>query len=51
MTPDQAIDLLREAGAIPILEGSLAYTKELRNLCLEADLPAAIVRPPRRGGG
>ena len=51
MTPDQAIGLLREIGAVPLLEGSLSYTKELRDLCLEAELPAAIVRPPRRGGG
>lgn len=51
MTPDQAIKLLREHGAIPLLQGSLAYTKELRGLCLQAGLPAAVVRPPRRDGG
>ena len=51
MTADEALEILRERGAMPILEGSLSYTKELRRLCLLSDIAAAIVRPPRRGGG
>ncbi|MEE2830612.1 MAG: hypothetical protein VX498_15600 [Myxococcota bacterium] len=51
MSPDEAMVRLKEVGAVPLLEGSLSYTKELRALCLEAGLPAAVVRPPRRGVG
>ena len=51
MNEFEAIEVLKEFGSVPVMEGSLAYTKELRNLALEAGIAAAIVRPPRRGGG
>ena len=51
MTESEAIEKLQETGSVPVMEGSLSYTKELRNLALSAGIAAAIVRPPRRGGG
>ena len=51
MSPDEAMIVLKEGVVVPLLEGSLSYTKELRGLCLEAGLAAAVVRPPRRGVG
>ncbi len=33
------------------MEGSLSYIKEVHGLCLQVGLPAAIVRPRRKGGG
>ena len=44
---------LTEMGSstVPVMEGGLSYIKEVHGLCLERGCPAAIVRPPRRGGG
>ena len=48
MSPDEAMVRLKEVGAVPLLEGSLSYTKELRALCLEAGLPAGQPGQGRR---
>jgi hypothetical protein len=50
MSPEEAVDCLRGAKVVPILKGSVSATKELRQQCLDIDVPAAIVRPPQGGG-
>jgi hypothetical protein len=52
MTPDEGAEAIRAAGkAVPLMQGSLANVKELRERCLEHGVPAMIYRPPREGGG
>jgi len=51
MDSTQAATILRGSQTQPALEGSLAYIKEVHRLCLRVGLPAAIVRPRRKGGG
>ena len=51
MTPEAADALLQQGRPVPVVQGSLSYVKEIRAACLEAGIAAAIVRPPRRGGG
>ena len=51
MKPDEAATILRGSQTVPVMEGSLSDIKEVHGLCLQRGLPAAIVRPPRRGGG
>ena len=51
MSPDEAVIILRGSSTVPVMEGALSYIKELHGLCLRNGVPAAIVRPRRKGGG
>ena len=47
----EAVIILRGSSTVPVMEGALSYIKELHGLCLRNGVPAAIVRPRRKGGG
>jgi len=51
MTPDDAATILRGSSTVPAMQGTLDYIKEVHGMCLRSGVPAAIVRPPRTGGG
>jgi len=51
LSPREADEMLRASRNVPVLEGSIDHLKAVRASCLEAGIAAALVRPPRRGGG
>ena len=51
MNLTEAALILRDSQTQAVMEGSLSYIKEVHGLCLQVGLPAAIVRPRRKGGG
>ena len=51
MDSTEAALILRDSRTQAAMEGSLAYIKEVHSLCLSVGLPAAIIRPRRKGGG
>jgi len=51
MTAAEADDLLDGLPLVPVMAGSLADMKALREKCLAADIPALVGCPPGRGKG
>ncbi len=50
LSPQDVEDLLLRARTVPVLQGGMARTKELCGACLDAGIPATLVRPPQGGG-
>ena len=51
MTSSQAEQLLSQEDVLSCAQGSMTYIKQLRDQCLEQDIPAMIVRACGSGGG
>ncbi|MCP4870532.1 MAG: hypothetical protein GY898_17655 [Proteobacteria bacterium] len=51
MTTEEAIAALEGRRTRPVMESSLRSVKEAHTRFLEHGIAAAMVRPPRRGGG
>jgi hypothetical protein len=51
MDAQVAEELLADEDVIPVLQGSIPYIKELRQKCLDADIPALAGCPPGAGKG
>ncbi len=51
MTPEQAVEVLRNRPTVPVIKASIHRVKELHATCLDYGIAAAMVRPCRRDGG
>ena len=49
MEPDQAAKVLADAELIPAIQGSLSDVKRMRDQCLAAGIPVAVMAPPGKG--
>ena len=49
MTERDAAELLADAELLPAIQGSLRDVKRMRDQCLEADIPVAVIAPPGKG--
>jgi hypothetical protein len=50
MTPEEACEALRGRPLVPVTRGAIEALKRLHERCLEAEVPAALRRPPEPGG-
>lgn len=50
MTEREAAQTLQDADTIPVMEGTMAYIKEIRDKCLGAGIPALLTRQCGPGG-
>jgi hypothetical protein len=46
MDQDDAADELAEVKLVPAIQGSLDDVKRMRDRCLGADIPVAVMAPP-----
>lgn len=44
MTEREAAQALQDVDTIPVMEGTMAYIKEIQDKCLGADIPALLTR-------
>ena len=51
MTPDDAEDVLAGAQLVPVISGSIAEMKALRDRCLDAGIAVLVGCPPGAGKG
>lgn len=51
MDSRQAAEALAGAELVPMVQGSMAYVKELLDKCLQAEIPAVAGNPPGAGKG
>lgn len=49
MDEREAREVLFGQPLVPVLEGSMAYAKELLAKCLDGEIPAILERPNHRG--
>jgi hypothetical protein len=49
VTDDDAADALHGEELVPALQGSLDDIKRMRDECLGADIPVALMAPPGKG--
>ncbi|HSD89426.1 MAG TPA: hypothetical protein VLB44_17975 [Kofleriaceae bacterium] len=51
MKTDEAEEILRGVPVVPVIAGSIAEMKALRDRCLAADIPVLVGCPPGSGKG
>lgn len=51
LTPDEAEELLANVPLVPVMAGSIADMKKLRDRCLAAGIPVLVGCPPGAGKG
>lgn len=49
MGPDEAAKVLAAAELVPAVQGSLTDVKRMRDQCLAAEIPVAVLAPPGKG--
>lgn len=49
MTEREAAKALADAELIPAIEGPLRDIKQMRDKCLAAEIPVAVIAPPGKG--
>jgi hypothetical protein len=49
MTERDAAEILADAELLPAIQGSLRDVKRMRDQCLEANIPVAVIAPPGKG--
>jgi hypothetical protein len=49
MKEREAKEILADSELVPVLQGPLLDMKQMRDQCLEEDIPVALMAPPGKG--